>query len=155
MGKQAMAELRLASQSSLCPCTDGQVPLVVAASAITVMTKFRSCQWWVDDISITVRSSWARWRLKSPAPQLLVQPFVQAQIKENIKAPRHWPLCRDSPHKRPVTRKMFPFNDAVMRQDFDSIIIGLDRLPTHWIPSLLFKSFFFSEGHHWNNYFIA
>ena len=21
------------------------------------------------------------------------QPFVQAQIKENIKAPRHWPLC--------------------------------------------------------------
>ena len=21
------------------------------------------------------------------------QPFIQAQIKENIKAPRHWPLC--------------------------------------------------------------
>ena len=21
------------------------------------------------------------------------QPFVQTQIKENIKAPRHWPLC--------------------------------------------------------------
>ena len=21
------------------------------------------------------------------------QPFVQVQIKENIKAPRHWPMC--------------------------------------------------------------
>ena len=39
--------------------------------------------------SITVTSQWARWRLKSPASRLL---FVQAQIKENIKAPRHWPL---------------------------------------------------------------
>ena len=23
----------------------------------------------------------------------LLNPFFQAQIKENIKAPRHWPLC--------------------------------------------------------------
>ena len=21
------------------------------------------------------------------------EPFIQAQIKENIKVPRHWPLC--------------------------------------------------------------
>ena len=33
------------------------------------------------------------WRLKSPASRWFAQPFVQAQIKENIKAPRHWPLC--------------------------------------------------------------
>ena len=33
-----------------------------------------------------------RWRLKSQAFQLLTQLFVQVQIKENIKAPRHWPL---------------------------------------------------------------
>ena len=32
------------------------------------------------------------WRLNSPASRLFAQPFVQAQIKENIKAPRHWPL---------------------------------------------------------------
>ena len=32
-------------------------------------------------------------RLKSPALPLFTQPFIQAQIKENIKAPRHWPLC--------------------------------------------------------------
>ena len=30
--------------------------------------------------------------LKSPALRLFTQPFIQAQIKENIKAPRHWPL---------------------------------------------------------------
>ena len=38
-------------------------------------------------------SWWARWRLKSPSSWLFTQPFIQAQIKENIKAPRHWPLC--------------------------------------------------------------
>ena len=31
-------------------------------------------------------------RLKSPASRLFTQPFIQAQIKANIKAPRHWPL---------------------------------------------------------------
>ena len=34
-----------------------------------------------------------RRRLKSPASILFTQPFIQAQIKENIKAPRHLPLC--------------------------------------------------------------
>ena len=33
-----------------------------------------------------------RWRLKSPASPSFTQPFIQAQIKENIKAPRHWPF---------------------------------------------------------------
>ena len=27
-----------------------------------------------------------------PVSRLFTLPFVQAQIKENIKAPRHWPL---------------------------------------------------------------
>ena len=31
--------------------------------------------------------------LKSPASRLFTQPFIQVQIKENMKAPRHWPLC--------------------------------------------------------------
>ena len=30
---------------------------------------------------------------KSPASRFFIQPFIQTQIKENIKAPRHWPLC--------------------------------------------------------------
>ena len=42
---------------------------------------------------ITLTSQWPRWRLKSPASRLFTQSFIQAQIKENIKAPRHWPLC--------------------------------------------------------------
>ena len=29
---------------------------------------------------------------KSPASQLFTQPFIRAQIKVNIKVPRHWPL---------------------------------------------------------------
>ena len=40
---------------------------------------------------------WAPWRLKSPASRLFAQPFVQAQINENIKAPCHWPLWGNSP----------------------------------------------------------
>ena len=30
---------------------------------------------------------------QSPASRLCTQPFIQTQIKENIKAPRHWLLC--------------------------------------------------------------
>ena len=35
-------------------------------------------------------------RLKSPAYPLFAQPFIWAQIKENIKPPRQWPLCGES-----------------------------------------------------------
>ena len=43
-------------------------------------------------IIITVTSWLARCR-KSSASRLFTQPFIQVQIKENIKAPRRWPLC--------------------------------------------------------------
>ena len=46
---------------------------------------------------------------------------LQAQIRENIKVPRHWQFVREihrwpvnAPHKRPVTRKMFPFDDVIL-----------------------------------------
>ena len=61
---------------------------------------------------ITKTSQWARWRLKSPASRLFTQAFIQTQIKGNIKAPRHWPLCGE--FKGPVTLKMVPFDDAIM-----------------------------------------
>ena len=32
-------------------------------------------------------------RFRSPASRLFTQSFIQAEIKENIKAPRYWPLC--------------------------------------------------------------
>ena len=53
---------------------------------------------------ITVTSWWARWRLKSPASQLFTQPFIRVQIKENIKAPRHWPLCGEFTGDRWIPR---------------------------------------------------
>ena len=56
-------------------------------------------------MNITLTSYWGRMRLKSAASQLFTQPFIRAQIKENIKAPRH---------KWPVTRKVFPFDDVIM-----------------------------------------
>ena len=71
-----------------------------------------------DDIKMM--SQWARWHLKSPALRLFTQPFIQAQIKENIKATRHCPLCGEftgdlwiPPDKGPITRKMFPFDDII------------------------------------------
>ena len=35
------------------------------------------------------------WDQTSPASRLFAQPFVPAQIKEDIKAPRYWPLLRE------------------------------------------------------------
>ena len=68
---------------------------------------------------------------------LLNRLFVQAQIKENTKAPRHWPLwgefpwwAVDSPHKGPVTREMFPFNNVM---DFQELTVWS---PTPYIVSL-------------------
>ena len=55
-------------------------------------------------IIITVTSQWARWHLRSPASRLFTQPFIQAQIKENIKAPRHWPLCGEFTGERWIPR---------------------------------------------------
>ena len=40
----------------------------------------------------TMTSKWVRWCLKSPTLRLITQTSIQAQIKENIKAPRLWPL---------------------------------------------------------------
>ena len=47
---------------------------------------------------------WARCRLKSPASRLFTQPFIQTQIKENIKAPPHWPLCGEFTGDRWIPR---------------------------------------------------
>ena len=49
--------------------------------------------------NITVKSSWAWWRFKSPASPFFAQQLVQAQIKENSKV-RVTGLCEGNP---PVT----------------------------------------------------
>ena len=63
-------------------------------------------------------SLWARRRLKSPASRLFTQAFIQGadQRKHQSSASLafvRWPV--NSPHKGPVTRKMFPFDDVIMR----------------------------------------
>ena len=52
---------------------------------------------------------------------MFTQRFIQARIKQNIKAPRYWQFVRgihrgpvNSPHKWPVTRKLFPFDDVII-----------------------------------------
>ena len=52
---------------------------------------------------ITLTSWWVRWRLKRPALRLFTQSF-KTQIKENIKAPRHWPLCGEFTGDRWIPR---------------------------------------------------
>ena len=54
--------------------------------------------------NITVTSWWALWRLTSQASRFLTQPSVQVQIKENIKAPRHWPLWGECTGDRWIPR---------------------------------------------------
>ena len=41
---------------------------------------------------------------QSLASRLFTQPFVRSQIKENIKAPGHWPSWRDFTHDRWIPR---------------------------------------------------
>ena len=61
-----------------------------------------------------MKSWWTWWGLKTLASRLFAQMFVKLQIKENIKAPRYFPLwwesirwLVDSLHKWPVTWTMF------------------------------------------------
>ena len=64
--------------------------------------------------------------MSAMAPQftsltIFTEAFIQAQMKENINAPRHWPLWGEftgdrwiPPHKVPVRREMFLFDDVIM-----------------------------------------
>ena len=49
------------------------------------------------------------------ASRLFIQPFIQAQMKEKIKLRVTGRSPVNSPHKGPVTRKMFPFDDVIMK----------------------------------------
>ena len=64
---------------------------------------------------ITATSLWAQWRLKSPVSRLLL---FRRRFKNTskslafVRGIHRWLV--DSPHKGPVTRKMFPFEDVIM-----------------------------------------
>ena len=85
-------------------------------SSLTVAFFMRCAQYRViydRDISVVYNSEAAyhalQWRHDglnsvSPASPLFTQPFIRAQIKENIKAPRHWPLCGEFTGDRWIPR---------------------------------------------------
>ena len=87
--------------------------------------------WWANDPrALQWRHNGCDGVSKSPASRLFTQPFIQAQITESIKAPRHlafvrgihrWPV--NFPHKRPVTRKMFPFDDVIMARGSATMVL--------------------------------
>ena len=80
--------------------------------SVTLDRGSKYCFTWCTLITLT--SLWSRWGLESTASWMFTQSNIRAHIKENINAPRHWPLCGEFPHKGPVTRKMFPFDDVIM-----------------------------------------
>ena len=59
--------------------------------------------------------------IASQITSLTIRSFIQTKIKENIKAPRHWPLCGEFtgtgefPTQMASNAKMFPFDDVIMR----------------------------------------
>ena len=73
---------------------------------------------------ITVTSKWAWWHLISPASRLLTQPFFRCRSKKTsnsaslafLAAIHRIPV--NSLHKGPITRKMFPLDDVIMRIDY-------------------------------------
>ena len=87
---------------------------------------------------ITVTSKWARWRLKSPAYLLFTQWSAQAWIKETSKL-RVTGLCEmNSPHKGPVTWKMFPFDDVSCY--VDGLITSSDIKPLYETKMIQFTN---------------
>ena len=61
------------------------------------------------------------WRLKSPALPLFTQPFIQGKDQGKHQSSASLAFLRgihrspmNSPHKGPVTQKMFPFDDIIM-----------------------------------------
>ena len=74
---------------------------------------------WLFPTLIAVTSQWAPWRLTSLAYRLFTQPKFRHIPKKTSKL-RVTGLCEgntgvmDSPHKRPATRKMIPFDDVIM-----------------------------------------
>ena len=60
--------------------------------------------------NVYVKSHYSHVRMSAMGSEItggLIVPFVQAQIKENIKAPRHWPLRGESTGVRwiPLTKR--------------------------------------------------
>ena len=84
-------------------------------------------------MDIMMTSWWPHWRLKSPASQLFTQSFIQASLAF-VWGIHLGPV--NSPHKWPVTRKMFPFDDVIMEKSHGNeicLFLWFNRIPPHEI----------------------
>ena len=96
------------------------IPLRTPSFGTLITTMFTN--WLLSQHNIVGTSvpwQWVRWRLKSPSLWLFTVYSGADQRKHQIAASLafvrgicRWPV--NSPHKGLVTRKMFPFNDAIM-----------------------------------------
>ena len=94
--------------------------------------------------------------------KLFTQPFVQAQIKENIKGSaslafvkgiHRWPM--NSPHKGPVTRKMFPFDDVIMAYwDITEFMCSIDIANMNYSRQLQINIFTYCCQPDWCEVFV-
>ena len=90
-------------------------------------------RWDYSYLPITMTSYWTRWLLKSPASRLFNQPFIRAQIKINIKAPRHWPLCGEFIGDRWIPRTNGQWRGKFFHLMTSSCIISMAvHLNSHW-----------------------
>ena len=102
----------------------GHMPLNWTVSLSQLCDRCMSYVYHSRDEIITMTSSWARWRLKSPTSRLFTQAFIQAQMKESIKAPRHWSLCGEFwiPRTNGQWRGKWTFDDVIMKIDGSSFL---------------------------------
>ena len=90
-------------------------------------------------------------RLKSPASRLFIQPFVQAQVKKYrssalldiVVGIHRWSV--NSPHKGPVTRIMFPFDDVILSWQQGELIV-------HYVHVYTFSFTFWLKHKHEGHY---
>ena len=71
--------------------------------------------------SITMKSLWERWCLKPPTSRLFTQLFIQGVDKKKHQSSASLAFVRgihrwlvNFPHKGPVTRNMFSYDDVIM-----------------------------------------
>ena len=95
---------------------------------------------------ITVTSKWARWLLKLPAPT--VYPGADQRKHQSsaslafVRGIYRWPV--NSPHKGPVTRNMFSFDDVIMigeiKSRYSERLKQMLSLYTEYIPSNMYTT---------------
>ena len=133
---------RLTQCAQQWPWGGSRNPLVFEEAVLpSVMSEITWMMWQIHDmvetrqmghvalaaITETIITVTSRWRLKSPASRLFAQPFIQVQIKENIKAPRHCSL-----YGNPPVAGRFP---SQMDSNAENVFIWW---PHHGYPSALF-----------------